>query len=160
MQSLVLETITKTNPSDCSAQLIETVPIIMRRIRSEMRRRTMPGLSLPQFRTLGFLKSHPRASLSDVAAHLGLTLPSTSKLVQSMVARKVMIRRRSTDRRRVCLSLTHEGITALAAARMETRRQLAESLNSLTQEELSAVSAALHILNKVFSKGFTGVNIP
>ena len=160
MQLLASETITQANPSDCSAQLIEVTPIIMRRIRSEMRRRTMPGLSLPQFRTLGFLELHPRASLSDVAAHLGLTLPSTSKLVQSMVARKVMIRRRSTDRRRVCLSLTQEGIAALAAARMETRQQLAESLNSLTKEELSTVSAALHILNNIFSRSSTGVNIP
>jgi DNA-binding MarR family transcriptional regulator len=160
VQSLAKETIIQANPSDCSAQLIEVAPVIMRRIRSEIRRRTMPGLSLPQFRTLAFLETHPRASLSDVAAHLGLTLPSTSKLVQNMVARKVMIRRRSIDRRRVCLSLSQEGITALATARMETRQQLAESLNSLTQEELSAVSAALNILNKVFSRGSTGVNLP
>lgn len=162
MQSLANETIIRTdtkantNLQDCSAQLIETIPIIMRRILREMHRRTMPSLSFPQFRALGFLESHPRASLSDVAAHLGLTLPSTSKLVQNMVARKVMIRRRSTDRRRVCLSLSQEGIAALAAARMATRQQLAESLSSLNQKELSAISDSLHILYTIF---FTDVNI-
>ena|ERR1035437_1587280 len=159
MQSLARETIIKANPSDCSAQLLDVTPVVMRRIRSEMRRRTMPDLTVPQFNTLGYLKGHPRASLSDVAAHLGLTLPSTSKLVQHLVARKVVTRRSATDRRRVCLSLTQEGITALATARLETQQQLAESLSSLTQKELSAVSTALSILNMAFSGGSTGGSI-
>jgi DNA-binding MarR family transcriptional regulator len=170
MESLAKETIASSNTKangntytklqDCSSQLIETIPVIMRRIRREMHRRTMPGLSLPQFRVLSFLEAHPRASLSDVAAHLGLTLPSTSKLVQNMVAKKVMIRRRSTDRRRVCLSLSQEGSAALAVARMATRQQLAESLSSLNQKELSAISDVLHILNTVFSGVSADVNIP
>lgn len=169
MESLAKETIIITNTKinnntyanlqECSGQLIETIPVIMRRIRREMHRRTIPGLSLPQFRALGFLEAHPRASLSDVAAHLGLTLPSTSKLVQNMVARKVMIRRRSTDRRRVCLSLSQEGIAALTMARVATRQQLAQSLSSLNQKELSAVSDTLHILYSVFSGVSTDVNI-
>lgn len=159
MQSLAKETILQTSPSDCSAQLIEITPVIMRRIRSEMRRRTIPGLSVPQFRALNYLQGHPRSSLSDVAAHLGITLPSTSKLVQNLVTQKVVLRRSATDRRRVCLSLTQQGISALNIARLETRQQLEESLKSLTQEELVTVSAALRILNKVFSGGSAGVDI-
>lgn len=160
MQSLAKETIPPTSPSDCSAQLIEVTPLIMRRIRREMRRRTMPGLTVPQFRTLNYLQGHPRSSLSDVAAHLGLTLPSASKLVQKLVAQKAVLRRVATDRRRVCLSLTQQGITALAMARLETRQQLAESLSTLTQEELTVISAALRVLGLVFSGGGAGVNVP
>ncbi|MDO8687257.1 MAG: MarR family winged helix-turn-helix transcriptional regulator [Dehalococcoidales bacterium] len=159
MQSLAKETIPQASPSDCSAQLIEVTPVIMRRIRGEMRRRTIPGLTVPQFRALNYLQRHPRSSLSDVAAHLGITLPSTSKLVQNLVVQKVVLRRSATDRRRVCLSLTQQGITALAVARLETQRQLDEVLSSLKQDELATVSAALRILNTVFAGGSTGVDI-
>lgn len=160
MQLLAKETISQSNPSDCSAQLIEVTHLLMRRIRREMRSRTIPGLSVPQFRTLNYLKMHPRSTLSDVAGHLGLTLPSTSKLIQNMVEQKIVVRRRAADRRQVSISLTEDGITALAKARLETQQQLAESLKSLTQEELFTISAALHILNSVFSGGGTGVGIP
>ena len=160
MQLLDKATITQSNeittppsPSECAAQLIEVTPIIMGRISSEMRRRTLSGLTVPQFRTLNYLKVHPKASLSDVAAHLGLTLPSMSKLVQNLVTQKVITRRGATDRRRVCLSLTQQGITALAAARLETQQQLAENLGSLKQKEIATVSTALNILNKAFSGG-------
>ena len=166
MQSLAKETVaqvkepvTRPSPSDCSAQLIEVTPLLMRRIRHEMRRRTMPGLSVPQFRTLNYLRRHPRSSLSDVAAHLGLTLPSTSKLVQKLVAQKVVLRRGATDRRRVCLSLTQEGITALSVAHLETRQHLADGLSPLTTKELATVSAALQILNAAFSGGSAIVDI-
>jgi len=132
----------------------------MRRIRHEMISRTMPGLTVPQFRTLKYLKRNPKTSLSDVAEHLGLTLPSTSKLVQKLVSQKAITRREATDRRRVCLSLTASGKEMLAKARIETQQQLAEVLGSLTQDELASLSAALRILNRVFVGGRSDVNIP
>ena len=160
MQSLDKETILSVSPLECSAQLVELTPVIMRRIRGEMRRRTIPGLTVQQFRTLNYLQLHPRSSLSDLAAHLGLTLPSTSKLAQQLVVQKVIVRRSATDRRRVCLSLTQQGITALDRARLETQQQLAQNLSSLTQKELDIVSDALRVLNLAFSRGGAGVNIP
>ena len=160
MKSLDKETIPPISRLKCSAQLVELIPIIMRLIRGEMRRRTLPGLTLPQFRTLNFLQLHPRSSLSDVSTHLGLTLPSTSKLVQQLVSQKIISRRSGADRRRICLSLTDIGIKAFATARLETQQQLAGSLSSLTQAEITAVSAALDILNKAFTGGGAGVNIP
>ncbi len=160
MQSLAKETIISASPLDCSAQLVELVPVIMRRIRSEMRQRTLPGLTVPQFRTLNYLQLHPGSSLSEVAEHLGLTLPSTSKLVQHLVTQKVIIRRSASDRRRIRLSLTQKGITALAVARLETQKQLAGSLSTLSQAELSLISSVLHILHKSFTGADLGVIIP
>lgn len=160
MQSLAKESIESVSPSDCSAQLLEVAPLVMRRIRSEMRHRTMPGLSIPQFRTLNYLWKRPGASLSDLAAFLGLALPSTSKLVQKLVVQKVVMRRAARDRRRIRLSVTEQGIAALALAQQETREQLADSLESLTPEELSTVSAALVVLGRAFSQGGVDVNVP
>ncbi len=140
--------------------MIELAPIIMRLIGSEMRLRTMPGLTIPQYRTLNYLQRHPQCSLSDVAAYLGLTLPSTSKLMQKFVTQKVVVRRVAKDRRRVRLSLTQEGISALAQARLETRQKLAENLSSLSREELALVSSALRVLSSAFSGGVEGVSLP
>jgi DNA-binding MarR family transcriptional regulator len=159
VQLLDKETINVTS-SDCSLQLMELVPIIMRGITNEMRQRTMPGLSMPQYRTLNYLQRHPQASLSDVAAFLGLTLPSTSKLVQKFVAQKIVTRRVAKDRRRVCLSLTLEGSEALAHARQETHKKLMETLSCLTPEELATVATALQVLNGAFTGGGPGVNLP
>jgi DNA-binding MarR family transcriptional regulator len=80
--------------------------------------------------------------------------------VQKLVTQKVVLRRVARDRRRVCLSLTQSGITAIAQARLETREKLAENLSSLSQEELAMVSAALQVLSSAFSGGGAGVNIP
>jgi len=158
MQQLAKETIVGA-PEDLAEQLLEVTPSIMRRIRSEMRLRTMPGLSIAQFRALDYLGHHPQVSLSVVAEHLGLTPPTASKLVQKLVANKVVARRVATDRRRVSLSLTQAGIAALSAARSETRQQLANSLNLLTSEELAALSLGLRALGRAFSKGGNHVNI-
>ena len=165
MQQLARETIPvpestqASSPAECSAQLLEVTPAIMRHIRSEMRRRTMPGLSVPQFRTLNYLRNHSGASLSDVAESQGLTLPSASKLVQKLVSQKVVARRAANDRRRVCLSLTERGLTALALARQETHQQLAENLQALSTEELATVSAALRILDQAFTQGGADVHL-
>jgi DNA-binding MarR family transcriptional regulator len=119
----------------------------------------MPGLSLPEFRALNYLSQHPEASLNVVAEHLGLTPPTASKLVQKLVTDGVVVRKAATDRRRVCLSLTESGKSALSAARVETRQQLAECLGSLNQKELNAVSMALKALGRAFSQGGVNVNL-
>jgi DNA-binding MarR family transcriptional regulator len=160
MQQLAKETNSQVSTLDSSEQLMELVPVIMRRIRYEMRQRTMAGLSIVQFRALNFIRKHPDTSLKDVAEHLGLTPPSTSKLIQKLVVNMIIERKDAPDRRRVCLSLTRNGVKALAAARAGTRQQLANSLRSLSQDELVDVSKALHILSGVFSQGGGDVDVP
>jgi DNA-binding MarR family transcriptional regulator len=159
MQQLADETIDPVSASGCAEQLLEVTPLLMRKIREEMRRRTMAGLSVAQYRTLNYLMRHPRASLRVVAEHLGLTPPSTSKLVQKLVTDKVVVRRVASDRRRVCLSLTQSGVAALSTARAETRQQLEEKLRSLSSKELTALSVALRALGKAFSQSENDVNI-
>jgi MarR family transcriptional regulator, organic hydroperoxide resistance regulator len=159
MQQLENETNELILISDCSARLLEVTPLIMHLIRVEMHRRTMPGLSIPQFRTLNYLSRHPHVSLNILAEHLGLTPATTSKLVQKLVTDKVVSRREANDRRRVCLTLTQSGIAALNTARSETRQQLADGLKSLSKEELAALSIALRALGKAFSQKNKDVNV-
>ncbi len=131
----------------------------MRRIRAEMRLRTMPGLSVPQYRTLFYLRAHRGATLSAVADFLGLTRPTTSKLIQRLVNQKIIARRVGADRRSISLSLTSQGRKALVLARLGTHEQLAKRLQRLPPSELETIAAALQVLSQAFSEGGAHVHV-
>ncbi len=137
---------------ECAGAVMETVPLVMRAIRAEMRSHRSPDLSVPQFRALRYVSRHAGASLSDVAEHLGLTLPSTSKLVNRLVERGLLTRANAPDdRRRMVLEITPDGQTVLNAAAQATHARLMEQLAALSAEERTAVLAAMRSLLRVFA---------
>ena len=141
-----------TSPDVCAQEILEVVPSIMRNIRTEMRHHRAADLSVPQFRTLAFVDRGDKPSLSDVAEHIGLTLPSMSKIVDGLVARKLVTREtHSTDRRRLVLALTRSGQTALETSRKATRACLAENLAMLSDAERANIVRALETLRPLFS---------
>ncbi len=146
------------SPAECARQVLESVPQVMRAIRTEMRRHRGSDLSVPQFRVLIFLNRHAGASLSDIAEHLGLTLPSMSKMIDGLVARRLVARQTdSRDRRRVTLSLTATGQTALQAAYAVAHTHLAERLQTLTPSDRQAVIRAMAALGAIFgAQSLTG----
>ena len=73
------------SPAHTARELMEVVPLVMRTFRAEMRGSRANDLSVPQFRALGFVHRKPGTSLSDVAEHIGLALPSMSKLIDGLV---------------------------------------------------------------------------
>jgi DNA-binding MarR family transcriptional regulator len=143
----------------CGVELLEITPLIMRRIREEMRRRSMPGLTLPQFRALNYIRHRPCASLNDLAEHMGLTAATASKIVQKLVLQNVVERKDAADRRRISLSLTDLGAGVLEKAHAETLQHLAGNLKRLSQSELDTVAKGLQILDTVFSQGGNNVNL-
>ncbi len=139
---------------ECARQLLDTVPPIMRSVRAEMRSHRGHDLSIPQFRTLTFVNRNPETSLSELADHLGLTLPSVSKLVDGLVNQKLITRRESTeDRRRMTLSLTKSGIDILRAASQATQDYLKNVLRELSGDELSTILRAMNLLHPLFMRG-------
>ena len=137
-------------------EILDVVPVIMRTIRMEMRSRRGADLSVVQFRALLFLNRNPGASLSTVAGHLGLTLPTVSKMVDRMVADRWVTRGDSTtDRRRITLVLTAQGQRLLATARRGTQQQLAEILGGLTPAECESVQRSVRLLQGLFSAADT-----
>jgi DNA-binding MarR family transcriptional regulator len=136
---------------ECDREVLETIPLVMRTIREEMRKRHETDLSVPQFRALAYLGNNPNASLSDVAEHVGSALPSMSKLVDGLVTRGYVSRRESPeDRRRVVLALTDGGANVLATARKGAQDQLGKVLRGLSTEELGTVARAMRILRAAF----------
>jgi len=135
-----------------AALLMEVVPRVMQRIRMEMRSHRAPGLSVPELRTLIYLYRNEGVSLSEVAEHIGLKLPSMSKTVDALVARKLVIRRAlAHDRRYMSLRLSAHGLAELRRTRRITEARLAEALSVLLPEQQAGVVEALKMLGQVFA---------
>jgi DNA-binding MarR family transcriptional regulator len=140
---------------ECTREILEVVPLIMRAIRAEMRSQRTPDVSMPQFRTLGFLSRHEGASLSDVAEHIGLTLPSMSKMIDGLVKRGLVSRETfPQDRRRVALKLTAQGRATWQSARQVTQAHLAQCLEALPASERAAVVSAMQALRPLFMSSY------
>ncbi len=152
MKQLHKETISPTPELEGASLLMEVVPRVMHRIRMEMRSHRAPGLTVPQLRTLIYLYRNEGASLSAVAEHVGLKLPSMSKMVDALVARKLVIRRAvADDRRYVSLRLSAHGLAELRRTRRMTEASLAEALGPLLPEQQAKVVEALKMLGRVFA---------
>ncbi len=136
----------------CAAEILDVVPTVMRFIRTEMRSRRDPGLSVPQFRTLMYVHRNQERSLTDVSEHLGLTPASTSTLVDGLSRRGLLRRDASAlDRRRISLSLSATGQAAMESVRRGTRATLAAALSSLAAPELAVIARAMEALRRPFA---------
>jgi DNA-binding MarR family transcriptional regulator len=140
--------------TDNAALLMDVIPLIMNRIRTEMRSRRTPGLSIPQFRTLIYLYRYENASLSQVSEHIGLKLPTSSKIVDALVIRKLIIRNESPDDRRcIRLRLSSIGRDELLRARNITESKLTEILSVLSADQQSEISVTIQTLQSLFVTG-------
>lgn len=138
-------------PQEAAAELLDVMPLVMRVVRAQMRSHRAAGLSVPEFRTCTFLDRHAGASLSALADHIGLTLPTMSKLVDGLVDRKMVLREFDTsDRRRVTLTLTARGRSILEAARASTQAYLADVLAALAPAERANVVQSMRVLRPLF----------
>jgi len=132
-------------------QVMDVVPLVMRTIRAKLRERRAADISVPQFRAMAYINRNEGASLSVLSTHIGLTLPSMSKLIDGLVSRKLINRTgHSQDRRRVCLSLTPQGREELNAAYGHTQKYIAEKMSSLAEEDIKSISRAMQVLRELF----------
>lgn len=137
---------------ECAREILDVAPLVMRAIRAEMRRHRAAGLSVPQFRALVFLDSHPGGSLTKVAGYLGLTLPSTSKMVDGLVTRQLVTRSScAEDRRKITLNLTEAGRAMLEGAYQATHAYLAGRVSALEPEQQAAIFHSMQALRPIFA---------
>ena len=139
--------------AQCARELLDVVPAVMRPLRQQMRSHRAAGLSVPQFRALCFVERYDGASLSAVADHLDLSLPTVSRMVNGLVERGYMQRRSSEDdRRHVSLSLRARGQAVMRQARNATQDFLMQKLRHLTADQRQAMVTAMDALRDVFSQ--------
>jgi len=134
--------------------MLEAIPAVMRVIRQHMRSRRLPGLSVPQLRVLGFLDRCGPATLSAVAAHVGTTRPSMSRMIQTLVEAQLVRRQGgSPDRRTVRLEVAARGRRVLEIARQAAVEELAHRIGSLQAEEVDRLREAMGLLLRIVAAG-------
>lgn len=140
-------------PERCAWEAMETVPLVMRFIRTEMRSRRAPSLSVPQFRVLTFLSHRPGAPLSSVAEHLGVARSTASATVDRLVRRQLVQRKTHPEERRsVVLTLTATGVQHLQQVRDAASTRMAKVLAGLSAADLLQVSQGLTLLGNAFQE--------
>lgn len=145
---------TRSSVGECAHEVLDVVPMVFRVIRAELRKHGAREMSVPQFRTLGFVYRNEGASLSEVGDHIGLTLPTMSLLVDGLVARGLVSRRTDAeDRRRMTLTLTEAGRARLESARAATMANLEERLRQLSASDRATITLAMRMLSELFTGG-------
>jgi len=124
--------------------VLEITLLVTRLVTPEVRRLRPKQLSLSHMRALGFLDANPDADLSAVADYVGLTLPSTSTLVDGLARRGLVVRLAAPhDRRRLRLRLSRTGKGALRAALAAAQAALDARLADLPPSARVPVARAL-----------------
>jgi DNA-binding MarR family transcriptional regulator len=147
----------RNTPDACAHAVMESVPMVMRFIRREMRRHSASLLSVPQFRALAFLDRSPGACLFHVADHLGVTRPTASVIVDRLVRRGLLARADDPrERRRIALTLTPKGTRLLDEARSATRAWMAGVLAPLSRRTLGRIEEGISLLGSAFKEAVGG----
>lgn len=132
---------------ELAVRLMEGIPRLMGYIRSNMRQYRQPDLSLAQFRTLLFCRRHPKASLTALAAHHGLSLATASRMVDNLVRRGLIVRESGLeDRRQIELHLSRQGMKLLTLAEKATLKNLQEHLDYLPPIEIQKIDEGFELL--------------
>jgi MarR family transcriptional regulator for hemolysin len=139
------------SPEECVHEVLEVIPMVMRSLRAEFRSHRGSDLSIPQYRTLMYLRRTPGKSLADLADHLGITPPSTSKLVDGLVKRGLVSRKDFPgDRRKIVLSLTPAGTELAEASLRLTQAAYLKRFAALPKETLATIKQAMAALRPIF----------
>ena len=137
---------------ECVREVVDVIPFVMRALRAEFRSHRGQEINIPQFRSLMYLRRKPGASLTDVAEHLGITPPSTSKLIDDLVERGLVDRQASSiDRRKISLDLTAGGREMAESSFRATQAAYVDRFATLPAETLAIITQAMRDLQIIFS---------
>ena len=143
----------RATPSRCAEAVLQTVPLTMRLIRARMREGRPDSLSVPQFRILFYLRRAPGSSLTGIAQHLGVTLPTASHMARRLTRKGFLLRSPAPEeRRRLRLSLSASGHRHVEEARKSTRSSLSALLAHLPPDRLSSIVEGLGSLRRALQE--------
>jgi DNA-binding MarR family transcriptional regulator len=141
---------TRVQARDTAREILEIIPLVMRTVAAELRAAgEMPAPA--HFGLLSILSVRPRM-LSDLAAIQGVSLPTMSNSISSMVERG-WVRREAPegDRRVVMIDVTPTGRAALERVSKAAEAHLADVLAPLDLPSRRRLVGGLGVLRKVFA---------
>ena len=121
-------------------KLITTIFAASRLIHERTRKKGSDLFSMLKLKTLDYIAEQHNPLMKDVAAHLCITPPSATSLVDGLVKSKLLARHLdTTDRRLIRLLLTPQGRTALDRGHTELARRMEQPLKALNAKEQEAL---------------------
>jgi len=131
-------------------ELLHVVMLVMRTVAADMRR--SPGAVAPaQMGSLMHVAAGP-CTMSDLARHQAVSLPTVSKSVGMLVRRGWLERWvDKKDRRQTIVRLTPEGRRVLAGIKKRTEQLVGRSLVGLTAAERRDLVDAMAVLARVLA---------
>lgn len=135
----------------CAEQVLDAVPAIMRFIASGVHCELEGGrwLTMGQFRLLHLIEQDVD-SVSQLADHQNVSLPSISRQVDGLVKKGLVLRQpNASDRRVIQLALSDSGAKLLDDLMARTQQRVARSLSPLTPTEKKLVFEGLALLQSV-----------
>jgi len=129
--------------------LLESIPRLMARIRTEMRALAKPQLTIPQLRILAKL-NQSASSISEMAEWQGVSAPAMSKMVGILESRGFARRMvQVKDRRTVQVSLTEDGRKTFLSIRKAVRGKMADRIRTLPAAKQQLISDAIKVLEQI-----------
>jgi DNA-binding MarR family transcriptional regulator len=139
-----------SQPQAAARELLYVVMLVMRTVAAEMRRSRRP-LAPAQMGSLMRIGAGP-CTMSDLARHQAVSLPTISRSVDMLVRRGWVERGAGrSDRRQSMVRLTPRGRRVLADIQQRAERHVAETLAPLAAAERLQLVAALRMLTGVLS---------
>ena len=135
-----------------SNSILEITPKIVRFLREQMRKQAKGELTVPQFRVLLKLVRESSTTHQEVAEWMGIAAPTLTRMIDTLVKRKLVKRVKDTkDLRRTLLSATAAGQNLHQLYREEAQRQLLLKMEPLSSEEKEVLTKSFSILSQLFS---------
>jgi len=125
-------------------------PVLLRLSRELRKETEQLGLTSRQVTLLWLIRLNPGMSLRQLAAEERISAPALSGHVDRLENAGLIERARdAVDRRRVGLTLTHEGERLLRRVRARRTTWLTQHLRRLDADELAAIEAAIEPLGRL-----------
>jgi DNA-binding MarR family transcriptional regulator len=125
--------------------------LLMRSVSAHLRQTSHQPLAPAQLGTLLKIGAGP-CTMSELARHQAVSLPTVSRSVDMLVRRGWVERTvDDTDRRQTLLGLTEQGRQKLADVKARAEQHIAAKLASMTLSERSELAAAAGLLANVFA---------
>jgi len=142
-----------TREMKLAKRVLEVIPPSMAKIRLQMRASSPRDVSVPQFRILGSI-FRGRNLIGEMAKHLGVSQPATSKMVDALVEKGFVVRDpRSKDRRQIPLNLTITGNQFYLKIRQLAQVNMSRRIEQMTRAEHLALEKGLDQIEKLFAIG-------
>lgn len=138
---------TQIDTEQCARLLLNTIPQVMQTIGAELQACRLVDFTVPQFRALTIIQAQQNMSITRIADQLGTSLSAVSKLIDGLVDRGYVMRDvPSNDRRRVQVTLTALGETAITNVHQHLQGYWERTLAQHTPAEITSITQALTLL--------------